>query len=99
MIEKPFVEVRWHQLEEVRVQQREHLVPSGLVDEGVVHAVHRQCGGVTVPVADASAACVRHGDVRVVPRFAAGVFSASKSRSDIKDRATNSLANFAINVA
>ena len=79
MIEELFVEVGRHQLEEVRVQQREHLVPRGLVHEGVVHAVHRQRGGVAVaarPEAPA-AARVTHGDVRV-PRVPARVFSADK---------------------
>ena len=90
VIEKPFVEVRWHQLEEVRVQQWENLVPSGLVDEGVIHAVHRQRGSVPVPVADAPA-CVCHGDVRVVPRVAPGIFSANKSRPNIKVRRTKLL--------
>ena len=61
VIEEPFVEVRWHQLEEVRVQQWKHLVPRGLVHEGVVHAVHRQRGRVTV-TADAPAR-VAHRDV------------------------------------
>ena len=83
MIEELFVEVGRHQLEEVRVKQREHLVPRGLVHEGVVHAVHRQRGGVAVaarPEAAPAAARVAHGDVRV-PRVPARVFSAVKLKA------------------
>ena len=90
VVKKPFVEVSWHQLEEVRVQQRENLVPSGLVNEGVIHAVHRQRGSVAVPVADAPA-CVCHGDVRVVPRVTPGIFSANESRTNIKVKRTKLL--------
>ena len=77
MIEELFVEVGRHQLEEVRVEQGEHLVPRGLVHEGVVHAVHRQRGGVTVAGPESSATRIAHGDVRV-PRVPAGVFSEGK---------------------